>query len=169
LRGERTYAPVSKSPPINKTIPPAPPADLVIERLNVPPKVVVPPGREFKLAEPKRSNESVRVPQGNPREEREDAPLRAIGKTEKEGKGTRDEPKKLIGREYALPVHMAEERAWYDAQDDDVVMEDELLVKAKVREQGRKQQEKEKRRDIPMDGNVAHKATDQVIEARLGS
>lgn len=97
--------------------------------------------------------------------EREGAPLRAIGKTEKEGKGTRDEPKKPIGREYALPVHMAEERAWYDI----IVMEDELLVKARVREQGRKQQEKEKRRDIPMDENVAHKAMDQVIEARLGS
>jgi hypothetical protein len=117
------------------------------------------------LAEPKRSNESVRVPQGNSREEREDTPLRAIGKTEKEGKGTRDKPKKPIGREYAPPVHMAEEHARYNAQDDDVVMEDELLAKARVREQGKKQQEKEKRRDIPMDGNIAHKATDQVIEA----
>ncbi|KAG2756195.1 hypothetical protein P692DRAFT_20814946 [Suillus brevipes Sb2] len=109
--------------------------------------------------------EQLRVPQGNPREEREDTPLRAIGKTETEGKGTRDEPKKPIGREYAPPVHMAEEHARYNAQDDDVVMEDELLAKARVREQGRKQQEKEKRRDIPMDGNIAHKATDQVIEA----
>jgi hypothetical protein len=34
LRGERTYTPVSKSPPINTTIPPAPPADPVIKRLR---------------------------------------------------------------------------------------------------------------------------------------
>ncbi|KAG2738447.1 hypothetical protein P692DRAFT_20758432, partial [Suillus brevipes Sb2] len=44
-------------------------------------------------------------------------------------------------------------------------MEDELLERAKVR----KQQEKGKRKDIPKDGDVAHKATDQLIEARLGS
>jgi hypothetical protein len=165
LRGERQYAPASKNPPIIKTTPPMPPADLVIERTRAPQKEALPPGREFKLATPKKSYESVRAPQGNPREEQENAPFESREKKEEEGKGKADEPKKSMGREHALPMHMVKECAWYDMQDDDVVMEDELLEKAKVR----RQQEKEKRKDIPKDGDVAHKAMDRLIEARLGS
>lgn len=66
------------------------------------------------------------------------------------------------------PVRMAAEWVRYNTQDDNFVMEDELLGKVKVRKQGRKQ-EKGKEKDIHKDGDVAHKATDQTIEAHLGS
>ncbi|KAG1782093.1 hypothetical protein EV702DRAFT_1041807 [Suillus placidus] len=156
LRGDRQYAPGSKQVPIIKPPPPVPSFVLVIEKPIVHPKLPVPEARDFQPVMPKKSSESVKTPQGNPRAEQESIPMKVIGRMEEKGKERKDKPKKIFVQENP-PVHVTNEKVQYNAQDNDVVMEDELLERTKVR--GKRQQEKGKSKDIPKEGEMAHKAT----------
>jgi hypothetical protein len=112
LRGGRQYTPVSR-------LQPPKPSSEIPEKLSVLPlpKPMVPEAQEFKLAEPKGSSESVKKPQGNPREERENIPLvekEHMKERRAEGK-ERDELKK-VWMHKAHGIAPSKKKAQYDVQ-----------------------------------------------------
>ncbi|KAG2112069.1 uncharacterized protein F5147DRAFT_651167 [Suillus discolor] len=103
---DRQYAPVSRSQP-PKTSNELP--TLRKSNPTLPPKPTVPEGREFKIAKPRKINESG---------------------------GQREYTFKM--REKLMPVPNIEEEVWYDAQDVVIIMEDDTLTKRKTKELVRK-------------------------------
>ncbi|KAG2079508.1 uncharacterized protein F5147DRAFT_592260, partial [Suillus discolor] len=81
----------------------------------------------------KKEQRQLKTSQGIPRIERKDLPLKTIEKMNREEKEMRDAPeKKVLVRDKVPPIIQAAiERARYDAQDDDIVMEDEVLERIK--------------------------------------